>query len=114
IDFEVRPGIRYSGWPFDRAYLDPYYAHAQVICGLGPFDYDPDRLSDPAGTPPLPLPPGLVETTVFQQGTADFDGYYQELVRAPNLTLLLHATVVELAAGEDPGQGARVGVRREE
>ena len=23
IDFEVRPGIRYSGWPFDRTHLDP-------------------------------------------------------------------------------------------
>jgi choline dehydrogenase-like flavoprotein len=114
IDFETRPGIRYSGWPFDRAYLDPYYAHAQVICGLGPFDYDPDRWSDSAGTPPLPLPPGLVETTVFQQGTADFDGYYQELVRAPNVTLLLHATVVELTTGEDPGRVDRVELRRDD
>ena len=54
-----------------------------MLCGLGPFDYDPGRWSDPARTPPLPLPAGPVETTVFQHGTADFDGYYQELVRAP-------------------------------
>ena len=37
---------------------------------------------------------------MFQHGTADFDGYYQELVRAPNVTLLLHASVVDLATGE--------------
>ena len=48
VDFEVRPGIRYSGWPFDRAHLDPYYAHAQALCRLGPFDYDPGRWADPA------------------------------------------------------------------
>jgi choline dehydrogenase-like flavoprotein len=114
VDFEVRPGIRYSGWPFDRSYLDPYYVHAQVLCGLGPFDYDPGRWSDPAGTPPLPLAPGPVETTVFQHGTADFDGYFQELVRAPNVTLLLHATVVELATGEDPSRVDRVELRRDD
>jgi choline dehydrogenase-like flavoprotein len=70
IDFEVRPGIRYSGWPFDRAHLDPYYAPAQVLCGLGPFDYDPGRWSDPARTPPLPLPAGPVETTAPRTSTA--------------------------------------------
>ena len=114
VDFEVRPGIRYSGWPFDRAHLDPYYAHAQVLCGLGPFDYDPGRWTDPARTPVLPLPSGPVETTVFQHGTADFDGYYQELVRAPNVTLLLHASVVELATGQDPGRVDRVELRRDD
>jgi choline dehydrogenase-like flavoprotein len=114
VDFEVRPGIRYSGWPFDRTHLDSYYADAQVLCGLGPFDYDPDRWSGPAETPPLALPPGPVETTLFQHGTADFDGYYQELVRAPNVTLLLHASVVELATGEDRGQVDRVELRRDD
>jgi choline dehydrogenase-like flavoprotein len=114
VDFEVCPGIRYSGWPFDRAHLDPYSAHAQALCQLGPFDYDPGRWTDQTRTPALPLPSGAVETTLFQNGTADFDGYYQELVRAPNVTLLLHAGVVDLATGEDPGQIDRVEVRRED
>jgi choline dehydrogenase-like flavoprotein len=114
VDFEVRPGVRYSGWPFDHAHLNPYYAPAQGLCGLGPFDYDPGRWSDPARTPPLPLPPGPVVTTVFQHGTADFDGYYPELVRASNVTLLLHASVVELATGEDPSQVERVELRRDD
>jgi choline dehydrogenase-like flavoprotein len=114
VDFEARPGIRYSGWPFDRAHLDPYYAHTQVLCGLGPFDYDPGRWADPTRTPPLPMPPGPVETTVFHHGTADFDGYYQELVRAPNVTLLLHAPVVELATEAEPDRVDRVEVRRED
>ena len=62
----------------------------------------------------MPLPSGAVETTLFQHGTADFDGYYQELVRAPNVTLLLHASVVDLATGEDPGRVDRVEVRRDD
>jgi choline dehydrogenase-like flavoprotein len=114
VDFEVRPGIRHSGWPFDRAHLDPYYAPAQALCQLGPFDYDPGRWADQARTPPLPLPPGAIETTLFQHGTASFEGYWQELVRAPNVTLLLHASVVDLATGEDAGRVERVEVRRED
>lgn len=112
VDFEVRPGIRYSGWPFDRAHLDPYYAHAQELCRLGPFDYEPSRWADPERTPPLPLLPSAVETTVFQHGTADFGGYFEELVRAPNVTLMLHASAVELATDEDPAYVDRVEVRR--
>jgi choline dehydrogenase-like flavoprotein len=114
IDFEVRPGIRYSGWPFERAHLDPYYRHAQELCQLGPFDYDPGRWADQARTPRLPLAPGVVETTLFQHGTASFEGYYEELVRAPNVTLLLHASVVELATEEDLGLVDRIEVRRED
>ena len=32
IDFEVRPEIPFSGWPFDRAHLDRWYARAQTLC----------------------------------------------------------------------------------
>ena len=91
IDFEVRPGIRYSGWPFERAHLDPYYAHAQALCRLGPFVYDPAHWADEGTGPDLPLRLGDVETTLFQRGRHDFNGYYDGLVRAPNVTLLLHA-----------------------
>jgi choline dehydrogenase-like flavoprotein len=114
IDFEVRPGIRFSGWPFDRTHLDPYYAQAQTLCQLGPYSYDPGRWADQERTPPLPLPAGAVETTLFHHGMASFDDYYQELVRAPNVTLLLHASVVDLATGEDPGRVDRIELRRED
>src|SRR5271170_7362007 len=29
VDFEARPGMPYSGWPFERPYLDPWYQRAQ-------------------------------------------------------------------------------------
>jgi FAD dependent oxidoreductase len=114
IDFEVRPGIPYSGWPFDRSQLDPYYAQAQEVCQLGPFDYDPGRWADQERTPPLPLLPGAVETTQFHHGTADFAGYYEEIVRAPDVTLVLHASVVDLSTGGDSGRVDQVELRRED
>jgi choline dehydrogenase-like flavoprotein len=114
IDFEVRPGICYSGWPFERAHLDPYYAHAQALCRLGPFVYDPAHWADEGTGPNLPLRLGDVETTLFQRGRHDFNGFYDGLVRAPNVTLLLHAPAVELATDEDPGRVDRVEVKRED
>jgi choline dehydrogenase-like flavoprotein len=114
LDFEVRPGIRHSGWPFDRAHLDPFYAEAQRLCRLGPYDYEIDRWVDQGRTPPLPLPPGPVETTVFQHGTTSFEGFYEELVRASNVTLVMHASVVDLAVGDDPARVERLDVRRDD
>ena len=40
IDFEDRPWMPYSGWPFTKAELVPYYERAQKVCNLGPFEYD--------------------------------------------------------------------------
>ena len=39
--FEHRPWVPYSGWPLKREELIPYFEHAQRICKLGPFNYDP-------------------------------------------------------------------------
>jgi hypothetical protein len=104
IDVEVRPGIRHSGWPFHRAHLDRYDAQDPGLCQLGPFDDDPGRWADQTRTPRLRLPPAAVETTLFHRGTAGFEGHYLELVLAPNITLLLRASVVERATGEDPAR----------
>jgi choline dehydrogenase-like flavoprotein len=114
IDFEVRPGIRYSGWPFDRAHLDAYYAQAQSVCRLGPYDYDPGRWAVEARTPCLPLRTAEVETTLFHHGSSAFEGYYDELVRAPNVTLFLHTSVTGLETGQDPDRVDRIEVRRDD
>lgn len=53
IDFEQRDEVPYSGWPFGKAHLDPYYERAQSICKLGPYVYD---AKDWQGSEPLPMP----------------------------------------------------------
>jgi choline dehydrogenase-like flavoprotein len=114
IDFEPRAGIPYSGWPFDHAHLEPYYPQAQSICQLGPCDYDPGHWADQARTPVLPLRTADVETTMFHRGSESFEGYYQELARSANVTLFLHAAVVDLATDEDSNRVDRVEVRRDD
>jgi choline dehydrogenase-like flavoprotein len=106
IDFEARPEVPHSGWPLARADLDPWYARAQLVCGLGRFDYDPAGWSSPAARP-LPLDPDLVETQMFQFGPATT--WRQNAVRtlrtAANVQVLTGTNVTEL---ETDAAGTRV------
>src|SRR5262245_50922792 len=34
LDFQQRPGIADSGWPFDHRHLETWYRRAQAVCGL--------------------------------------------------------------------------------
>jgi choline dehydrogenase-like flavoprotein len=114
IDFETRPGLPWSGWPFDRAHLEPWYARAQAVCQVGPYDYDLTGWSEPVHTPWIRLG-GAVETTVFQHGPAAFDGYHVELAGAGNVTVFQHAHVSELLPDEQaPDRVDRVEVRRDD
>ena len=94
-DFEARPWVPHSGWPVSRADLDPYYARAQPICQLGPFDYDPDAW-DPD---PPPLGPRSLRR-MWQYGPPTrFGAVYREELRAStNVAVHLFANAVDLAA----------------
>jgi choline dehydrogenase-like flavoprotein len=98
IDFETRDGLPEHGWPIDRAQLDPFYERAQQFCGLGPFAYDAETWEAKGYGAPLPLDPRRVESVIFQFGKqSSFDRYEDELARAENVNLVLHATAVHLA-----------------
>ena len=114
IDFEVRPGIRYSGWPFDRTHLVPYYVQAQEVCQLGPFDYDPAAGPTRNGHRPAASPGRGRDHAV-----PAWNGRLRRLLpggrpRPERDASALHASVVELATGGDPGWVDRVELRRED
>ncbi len=114
IDFEHRPGLSWSGWPFDRAHLEPWYVSAQAICQAGPYDYDPAGWTEGAESA-LPLAGDAVGTTVFLHGPAAFNGYHAEVAAASNVTLFQHATVVELLPDvQAPDRVDRIRVKRDD
>jgi choline dehydrogenase-like flavoprotein len=114
IDFETRSGLPWSGWPFDRAHLEPWYVSAQAVCQGGPYDYDPSGWTE-GGNNALCLDDDTVGTTVFQHGPAAFDGYHAELADAPAVTVFQHATVTELLPDDhDRDRVDRVDVRRDD
>ncbi len=111
IDFEQRPGVPYSGWPFPKAHLDPFYERAQTVCKLSNLMYEADVWED-AGSPRLPLDPGVITTGVFQFSPKDafIDEYRQEICNSPNITTYLNANVVEIETDEIAQQVNRVRV----
>lgn len=111
VDFEERDWLPYSGWPFDRTHLVPFYKRAQSVCQTGPFAYDAEAWED-AESPQLPFMGNRVTTRVFQfgPGAAFYQGCRDEVNRASNMTTYLYANAVELETDETARTVTRVRV----
>jgi choline dehydrogenase-like flavoprotein len=103
MDFEVRDWVPHSGWPIERAVLDPYYARAHKVLGLGPYEYDAAawQRRDAALTP-FALDPQVAWTKMWQFSAPARLGtlYRDPIVAAPDVHLFTHANVVEIEANE--------------
>jgi choline dehydrogenase-like flavoprotein len=101
IDFERRDGMPYSGWPFDRRHLDPYYERAEQLFRLGHLDEE-SMLRQPA-RPVLPLDDSRIVTSMFHfaLGTWFTEDERQVLDTSSNVTTVLHANVDVLELDED-------------
>lgn len=115
IDFEPRPYMAISGWPFGREALDPYYVRANEICEAGAFAY----------TAATAFPDGMREIIEdfrservssdtlerFSRPT-DFGRVYGgQLAAAGNIRVLLKANVTRLQASADSARIDHVEVR---
>ena len=96
IDFETRDWVPHSGWPFDRAHLEPWYRRAGAVCRLSGDHFEPATWLD--GAPTLPLGGDELDPVVFQFGhPTDFGRIYRgELEAAANVETLLDANAVEI------------------
>jgi choline dehydrogenase-like flavoprotein len=101
IDYEQRPWVDHSGWPFAMSELAPYYRRAHEICQLGSDNYDVDHvvaeLAHPRATP-LPFDPEWLETTIYRFSAPTRFGqvYREDLKRAENLRCYLHSNVMSI------------------
>ena len=97
IDFEKRPWVAYSGWPFPEAVLNPWYERARSILGL------PAKrgLFNGAAGPFARLNGGDVAINHWEFDH-QFDRFGASQNRGlfdhPRLTVVLHATVREIVA----------------
>lgn len=105
IDFEHRPWVADSGWPFPVEALDDAYARARDVLQLGQLPYDPDfwisRLQ-PDLAQALPLASDAIETVIAQFSPPTRLGivYREELEQAASIRVLLHANAVAVATDE--------------
>ena len=113
LDFQTRPYVPRSGWPIARADLDPFYAAAQDVVGLGPYDYSLAYWRD-QGLIAQPFLEGpSTPHTVLQLTSRPVFGqvYRDEIVNSANVQLVLWANVTRLALAEDANSVASVDVK---
>ena len=103
LDFAPRPWIPDSGWPIERAELEPHYRRAREYCGLGAEKPAEEVLS--ALRVSLPeLNPALLRVKLWQYAPYPWSFgvvYRADLRRAGNLAVLLHANLTAIIANAD-------------
>ena len=99
IDFEPRPWVAESGWPFAREEIAPYYGRAQRAMHLPPLDFD-TRVWELFGVAPPLYDAGLLRATFSQWSPRpDFAVNYREsLEQSANVSVYLNAHAALLHA----------------
>ena len=111
IDFERREWVAYSGWPFSADALAGYYRSAHEILCLGSYGYD-ERLWDETGASKPPFDEKLFTTRFWQFDKREEPFALrrcEDLVRAENVEVVLHANAVHIQA--DPDARSVTGIR---
>lgn len=109
IDFDARDWIDHSGWPIGYDDVERHYAAANAWCEAGDYEYDA-RLAAPGGMRPLlrGFTPAHFDTNGIERFSCptDFGSRYRaRLDSAPNVRVLLAATVTRLRTARD---GSRI------
>ncbi|HEX6630788.1 MAG TPA: GMC oxidoreductase [Gemmatimonadaceae bacterium] len=109
-DFDGDEGIAASTWPIRLADLRPYYPRAGEVCGLAGFDdlARPASAALPGGLDGA-FEPHLVERIPTARRRFAVN-YRDEIARARNVTVCLHANVLEIEADEAARQATSVQV----
>ena len=111
-DLAPRDWVPHSGWPIGYADIEPYYRQALGFCGIEGHAFAPGSFATPPAQTPLPLAGSGLDNKVFVRTPLLFgESCRAELARAPNITVLLHANVLELLACPSGAQvrEARIG-----
>lgn len=112
LDLSPRDWVPHSGWPLSPAELAPYYERARAYCGIEDHALEGGRFLASPARPPVPFADDTLVNQIFVRSPVLFGRAYRaELERAPNLTVLLHANLLELEAAPDGAsvRQARIG-----
>ncbi len=101
VDFRKRDWVPYSGWPFNRSTLEPFYRRAEDVAEV------PHVTNDLETWPKLNAPPPAYNAAKLVPYYSQFthepnfaNKYGRELEAARNITLLTHANAVGVEVNE--------------
>ena len=114
IDFEPRPYVPHSGWPFGASELEPFYRRAHEYCECGAYAY---RAAEALPDAPREMIGGfhdgeLVTDTIERWSPpTHFGKRYKAVMKSlTNLRVLVNAVCMELVTGADGRRVAHVAV----
>ncbi len=101
-DLIKRDWVPDSGWPIPHTELEHYYNEVRAFCRIDSHRIVNGIFSTEPPLDPLPLAEDKLINQRFVSIPVKFgDAYRSELERAPNITVLLHANLLELKARAD-------------
>ncbi|MGF1567827.1 MAG: GMC oxidoreductase [Nodosilinea sp.] len=112
IDFEPRPWVPYSGWPFPKPVLDPYYGRAEDFFDIRGATYD-TQIWAQFGLQPPPLEAAKLhyKPTVWCPKTHMGKVYKGQLAKSTNIAVLIHANVVKINSAANHSRVDSVSMR---
>ena len=103
VDFEERPGIAHTGWPFGLDHLQPFLDRAAEVVEIGPSEFSLAWWTEHYGLPPSPVEGPDLDVRVFQHSTPTHFGrrYRNDLAEGRGTGIVLHANAVEVETPPD-------------
>src|SRR6185437_11081471 len=100
-DFMRRAWVPYSGWPFAKSELQPYYERSHGVLKLGPNRFDTAFWVDAIDRPDVRRHPftssGVIDIISQFSPPVRFGKFYREaLARSKHATVYLHANAVDI------------------
>ncbi|MGH8026178.1 MAG: GMC oxidoreductase [Pseudoxanthomonas sp.] len=99
LDLEQRDWVPHSGWPLSYDDIEPYYRRARAVCGIEAHDFTEGTFLTPPAREPVAFDADKLVNQNFVLSPVFFgEAYRSEFERAANITVLLHANLLELEA----------------
>lgn len=99
LDLGPRDWVPHSGWPLSYDEIEPYYRRAQSVCGIESHDFTEGTFLTPPARTPVAFDTSKLVNQNFVLSPVFFgDTYRSELEGAANITVLLHANLLEFEA----------------
>jgi len=111
-DLAERDWVPHSGWPIAYGELKPYYERAQAYCQIEAHYLTDGAFLTPLARAPLLFDADKLVNQVFARSPILFgEAYRNELKKAANITVVLHANLLELRASANGAsvRHARIG-----